>query len=476
MNLMKMKNKPKEIFAIDMFIGKKQLQGIYLFLLLSFTVAFSACDKISDNSPDNISPAAASIGLELIADNLVSPLSVVEAPDDSNRLFIVDQTGKIWIVGADGNKIAEPFLDITSKLIALSPQYDERGLLSLAFHPDYKTNGKFYIFYTAPPNPGGPEPGANWDHINRVAEFKVLSGNPDKADMGSERIVLDSDQPQGNHNGGTIAFCADGYLYVSIGDGGGGDDVGPGHVPDWYTVNEGGNGQDIEANLLGNILRIDVNCATGYLIPKSNPFVGKKGKDEIFAFGFRNPYRFSFDMGGQHQLFAGDAGQELYEEISIVTKGGNYGWNVKEGTHCFNTDDPTTNRPDCPDEDPDGRKLIDPIIEVNNVKNPAGGIAVTIVGGNVYRGKTIPELDGRYIFGTFSQSPEAPTAELFIAQSKSSGLWSYEEIILKDLPNDLGLFLKGFGQDLKGEIFITGSTLLGPSGNTGKVYKLAMVE
>ena len=473
---MEMKNKPKDIFAIDMFFRGNQFKQIHFCLLLFFTLALSACEKISDRSPDNISPAAASIGLELIADNLVSPLSVVEAPDASNRLFIVDQTGKIWIVGADGNKIAEPFLDITSKLIALSPQYDERGLLSMAFHPDYKTNGKFYIFYTAPPKPGGPEPGENWDHVNRVSEFKVLSGNPDKADIGLERIVLENDHPQGNHNGGTIAFCADGFLYVSIGDGGGADDVGPGHVEDWYTINEGGNGQDIEANLLGNILRIDINCATGYLIPKSNPFVGKKGKDEIYAFGFRNPYRFSFDMGGDHQLFAGDAGQELYEEISIVTKGGNYGWNVKEGTHCFNTDNTTTDRPDCPDVDPDGRKLIDPVIEVNNVKNPAGGIAVTIVGGNVYRGKAIPEFDGRYIFGTFSQSPEDPTGELFIAQSKSSGLWSYEEIVLKDLPNDLGLFLKGFGQDLKGEIFITGSTQLGPSGNTGKVYKLAMVE
>ncbi|NEU08339.1 PQQ-dependent sugar dehydrogenase [Flavihumibacter sp. R14] len=461
--------------VIEKVTGRKAVWRIPLSCLIATALILTGCDKISENTPDNISPSAASVGLELIADGLVSPLSVVEAPDDSHRLFIVDQVGKIWIVKEDGAKLPEPFLDISSKLIGLLPGYDERGLLSIAFHPQYKSNGKFFVYYTAPPKPGGPEPGVNWDHVNRIAEFTV-SANPDKAEPGSERIVLDIDQPQGNHNGGTIAFCADGFLYISIGDGGGADDVGPGHVPDWYLVNEGGNGQELEANLQGNILRIDINCATGYLIPKDNPFVGKTGRDEIFAFGFRNPYRFSFDMGGSHQLFAGDAGQGLYEEVSIVKRGGNYGWNVKEGTHCFNAADNTTSLPNCPDVDPDGRKLIDPVIEVNNVANPAGGIATTIVGGNVYRGTAIPDFAGRYIFGIFSQGFTAPDGKIFVSESKSSGLWSWEEIVLKDLPNNLGLFLKGFGQDSKGEIYITGSTQLGPSGNTGKVYQLAMVE
>jgi glucose/arabinose dehydrogenase len=461
--------------VIDRVTGREVLRRIPLLNLIAALLILAGCEKISENPPDNISPAAASVGLKLIADNLVSPLSVVEAPDDSHRLFIVDQVGKIWIVKADGTKLPEPFLDVSSKMIALSPDYDERGLLSIAFHPQYKSNGKFFVYYTAPPKPGGPEPGANWDHVNRVAEFKV-SSNPDKADLGSERIVLDIDHPQGNHNGGTVAFCGDGFLYISIGDGGGADDVGPGHVPDWYTVNAGGNGQDLDANLQGNILRIDINCPTGYLIPKDNPFVGKLGRDEIFAFGFRNPYRFSFDMGGKHLLFAGDAGQGLYEEVSIVSKGNNYGWNVKEGTHCFNAANNTTELPNCPDVDPDGRKLIDPVIEVNNVANPEGGIATTIVGGNVYRGTEIPDFAGRYIFGIFSQGFTAPDGKIFVAESKSSGLWSYEEIVLKDLPNNLGLFLKGFGQDSTGEIYLAGSTQLGPSGNTGKIYKLAMVE
>lgn len=474
---MKTKKQTKKIFAIDMFIGRISNRGIYLLLGFSIAIVFTGCEKFAGSPPSTYPTSkAASVGIQLIADNFVSPLSVVESPDLSHRLFILDQVGKIWIIGADGKKLAEPFLDITSKLVALSPGYDERGLLSIAFHPRFKSNGQFYIYYTAPPRAGGPEPGVGWDHLNRVSEFKVLAGDHNKADMGSERIVLEIDHPQGNHNGGTISFCRDGFLYISVGDGGNADDVGPGHVEDWYQVNKGGNGQDLIANLQGNILRVDINCATGYLIPKDNPFVNKPGRDEIYAFGFRNPYRFSFDIGGTHQLYAGDAGQGLYEEVNIVTRGGNFGWNVKEGTHCFNTDNNTLERPNCPDVDPDGRKLIDPIIEVNNVANPKGGIATVIVGGNVYRGTTIPAFAGRYIFGIFSSGFTVPNGKIFIAQSKSSGLWSYEEIALKDHPDNLGLFLKGFGQDEKGEVYLTGSTVIGPSGNTGKVYKLAMVE
>ena len=137
-----------------------------------------------------------------------------------------------------------------------------------------------------------------------------------------------------NHNGGDLHFGPDGFLYIAIGDGGNSDDVGNGHVPDWYTVNAGGNGQDNYANLQGNILRIDVN-GSPYSVPPDNPFVGTAARPEIYAFGFRNPFRFSFDMGGTHQLLVGDVGQSLYEEIDLVTKGGNYGWNVKEGTALF---------------------------------------------------------------------------------------------------------------------------------------------
>ena len=221
-------------------------------------------------------------------------------------------------------------------MVPLNPGYDERGLLGFAFHPDYKTNGRFFIYYTLPPRPGGPTPVNNWNNLSRISEYRVSGGNPNMADMGSEKIILEMDDPQSNHNGGTIAFGPDNYLYIAIGDGGGANDVGPGHVEDWYPVNAGGNGQDIEANLFGNILRLDVNGGAPYAIPADNPFVGKPGRDEIWAYGFRNPFRFSFDMSGSRRLFAGDAGQLLYEEIDVVEKGQNYGWNVKEGTSCFN--------------------------------------------------------------------------------------------------------------------------------------------
>ncbi len=412
------------------------------------------------------------VTLELIADGLVSPLGAIESPDNTGRLFILDQAGRIWIVDKNGQKLPTPFIDVSGMMVTLNPNYDERGLLGFAFHPDYRQNGKFYLYYNRPARPGGPVPGANWNNLSRIAEFKV-SANPNLADMSSERVLFDLDDPQSNHNGGALAFGPDGYLYIAIGDGGAANDVANGHVTDWYLPNAGGNGQDIDSNFFGNILRIDVNGGSPYNVPADNPFVGKAGLDEIYAYGFRNPYRFSFDMGGNHWLYAGDAGQVLYEEVNVVTKGGNYGWNVKEGTHCFNAANNSVELPGCPDVDVFGMRLIDPVIEVNNSANPAGGKATTIIGGNVYRGHEIPEFRGRYLFGSFSQPGGTPNGELFIATPRTGGgLWQYAEVTLKDMPDDLGYYLKGFGQDMKGEVYLTVSSMAGPSGTTGKVFKL----
>lgn len=437
--------------------------------LLGVLFLWQGCKK-DDHKPPR------SVDIKLIADNLVSPLGVVPAPDNSQRLFVIDQIGKIWIIDASGNRLSMPFIDVGSKMTMLSPGYDERGLLGFAFHPNYKQNGKFYIYYTLPPRSGGPQPGASWNNLSRVSEFRVSPADPDKADMKTEKVILEMDDPQVNHNGGAMAFGPDDYLYIAIGDGGAADDVAPGHVEDWYKVNAGGNGQDNEANLFGNILRIDVNSGDPYGIPGDNPFVGKPGRDEIYAYGFRNPYRFSFDMGGAHWLYAGDAGQVLYEEIDVVRKGGNYGWNVKEGTHCFDAANNEVELPGCPVKDNTGNPLIDPVIELNNSSNPKGGKATTIIGGNVYRGHAIPGLHGKYIFGTFSQSQGKADGELFMSQPGGHGLWSYEEITLKNHPADIGYYLKGFGQDWEGEIYLTVSSMSGPSGNTGKVFKLVPGE
>ncbi|NJK85753.1 MAG: PQQ-dependent sugar dehydrogenase [Bacteroidales bacterium] len=229
-----------------------------------------------------------------------------------------------------------PFLDIRDKIIQLNSGYDERGLLGLAFHPEYAENGRFFVYYSAPLRDEAPD----WfNHTSVISEFAVSVDN-NVADENSERIVMQIDQPQGNHNGGTLAFGPDDNLYISLGDGGGGDDVAAGHVEDWYEFNAGGNGQDIELNLLGSILRIDVDGEEPYAVPSDNPFVEGEGLDEIYAYGFRNPYRFSFDMEGGNEMYVGDAGQELWEEVSIVESGKNYGWNVKEGTHCFSAENP----------------------------------------------------------------------------------------------------------------------------------------
>ncbi|HEY0677025.1 MAG TPA: PQQ-dependent sugar dehydrogenase [Chitinophagaceae bacterium] len=454
-------------------------------VIMGALVLINSCSKEIKNNVDESTIDGKSAGMttnlkpvdiELVAGNMTAPLGLEEAPDGTHRKFIFDQIGKIWIVDASGAMLPVPFLDMTSKIIPLSPTYDERGLIGFTFHPDYAKNGRFFVHYQAPRRAGGPQPGLNWNNLSRLSEFKVSQGNPNVADINSERVILEWDDPQGNHNGGTVAFGADGNLYISIGDGGAANDVAPGHVEDWYPVNAGGNGQDIESNLFGSILRLNVDGAWPYTIPADNPFVGKPGLDEIYAYGFRNPYRFSFDMSGSRRLFAGDAGQVLYEEISVVEKGKNYGWNVKEGTHCFSAANNKVELPSCPDFDVYGNKLIDPVIELNNWQNPAGGRATTIIGGNVYRGNSIPGFQGKYIFGTFSQTPTTANGELFISNPAGPGLWAYQEINLASHPGDVGYYLRGFGQDLSGEIYLAVSNLLGPTGNTGKIFKLVLAD
>lgn len=454
--------------------------GVCLPILLTLGLLMPGCRPNDLDDIFNPKPKEVKLDLKLVADGFNSPLGVVSAHDGSNRLFVIDQTGRAWVIGANGTKLSTPFLDLTSKLVTLNPGFDERGFLGLAFHPKYKSNGKFYVYYQLPPRPGAPPGGTAWNNLSRISEFRVSATDPNVANLASERILLEWDDPQGNHNGGTIAFGPeDDYLYISIGDGGAANDVAPGHVEDWYPANAGGNGQDIEANLLGNVLRIDVDRRTGgkeYGIPNDNPLVNKTGLDEIWAYGLRNPYRFSFDMGGNHQLILGDAGQVLYEEINLIRKGGNYGWNVKEGNHCFNAASNLTTLPTCPNVDVFGKELTGPVIELNNWQNPAGGKATTVIGGNVYRGKAIPSLEGRYIFGTFSQTPTTPNGELYMSTRPSFGSWPYEEISLKNSPNDVGYYIKGFGQDAAGEVYLAVSSISGPTGSTGKVFKLVQAK
>lgn len=449
----------------------------YIFVLAS-TILFIL--GVTAMRPDPTTAAASQTPVavvSLVADGLTHPVALAEPPDGSGRRFIVDQTGQIWIVTAEGALLSEPFLDIEHRLVDLSTGSYERGLLGLAFHPNYADNGRFFVFYSAPLRDEAPD---GWSHTNVIAEYAVSAADPNRATPGSEEILMAIDWPQGNHNAGTLAFGPDdGYLYISLGDGGGAGDDDAGHVDDWYATNDGGNGQDIEENLLGSILRIDVDTGdvAPYAIPPDNPFVGQTPYPEQWAYGFRNPYRFSFDMGGDHDMFAGDAGQALWEEVDLVTAGGNYGWNVKEGDNCFDASDPLTPPDDCPDaipagaDHPDaGAPLIDPIIEFANSRQP-GGLGTTVIGGHVYRGDQLPAWDGSYLFGVFSNSQGA--GDVFVATPDGQGNWPYERLAILNLPGGrLQDFLLSFGQDLDGELYLLTAAEGGPVGTTGKVWKI----
>ncbi len=407
---------------------------------------------------------ASRVGVQELASGLTAPLYLAEPPDGSGRLFVVDQIGVIRIIGATGELIEPPFLDIRRRVVPLQSGYDERGLLGFAFHPDYATNGRFFVYYSGFLRPGAPN---GWDHTSHVSEFRVSSSDPNRADPDSERVILSVDQPQANHNGGTLKFGPDGYLYISLGDGGGANDVGLGHPPQ-------GNGQD-RTTILGNILRIDVNGPQPYGVPADNPFVGREGVDEIYAYGFRNPYRFSFDRE-TGELYAADAGQNLFEEVSRVGRGGNYGWNIREATHCFDPTSPSNPPPTCANTGPRGEPLLGPVIEYPHASQ-TGPAGLAVVGGYLYRGDALPSLQGQYLFGDWSQRFNRPDGQLLAATPTSSGLWSIRQLSIVDTTNgELGHFVLGFGEDNAGEIYILASQATGPTGTSGKVFKVVSAE
>ena len=428
-------------------------------------LAIAGCGTPSNGndtqSTTNLPNSDPTIKLQLVADGFASPVALIQSPDGSGRLFVADQIGIVYALKANGVK--DVFLDLRPSLVDLTPNFDERGLLGLAFHPNYGTNGQFYVYYSAPLRSGGP---SGWNHTSHISEFKVSATNPDQADAASERILLQVDQPQFNHNAGQITFGPDGFLYIPLGDGGAGNDVGLGHPAI-------GNGQDT-STLLGSILRINVDGTAPYSIPADNPFVNGGGRPEIFAWGLRNPFRISFDMGGSQELFVGDAGQNQWEEISIVTKGGNFGWNLLEGAHGFNPSSPGTPVAGAPPiVDAAGRPLSGPIIEYKNTA--AGGNGSAAIGGFVYRGTTLPQFQGMYVFGDFSDEAAPASGRLFIAQrpAVAGTLWTFEELtVSNNTSGKINSLIRSFGQDAAGELYVLAADNAGPSGTTGKVFKM----
>ncbi|MFX0179443.1 MAG: PQQ-dependent sugar dehydrogenase [Candidatus Hodarchaeota archaeon] len=334
------------------------------------------------------------------------PVGIYDPGDNTNRLFVVEQDGKIKVFENDANTSDyQVFLDLSVDVTTGG----EQGLLGLAFHPDYDMNGYFYVYYI--------ESGTGDSVISR---FKVSSTDPNHANKSSKALILKIGQPYPNHNGGQIHFGPDGYLYIALGDGGGSGDP-SGHGQNRHTV-------------LGSILRIDINSTFPYEIPNDNPFFGNMHgwAEEIFAFGFRNPWRFSFDpITGL--LWAGDVGQSSREEIDIVAKGKNYGWNTKEGSHHFN---PGTNV----------TGLEDPIYEYNHT------LGISITGGHVYRGTTITELIGKYIYADFG------SGRIWALEYSGGVVVNNRELI------DTDLNIPSFGIDANNELYICAFD--------GNIYKL----
>jgi glucose/arabinose dehydrogenase len=350
--------------------------------------------------------APVSVHLSTVASGFASAIGVSSAPGDA-RLFLIQQTGQVVIVS--GGKRAGTFLDIASRMSCCG----ERGLLGLAFHPGYATNGRFFVRYTTPAGDV------------RVSEFHV-SADPSKADPKSEKVIITIPHPSfGNHNGGRIEFGPDGYLYIGTGDGGSGGDP-------------NNHGQALDT-LLGKMLRIDIDATSGslaYAIPPTNPFAGQAAKRaEIFAYGLRNPYTFSFDRANG-DLWIGDVGQDKWEEIdrAIALEGGgngiDYGWSVMEGNHCYK---PST---DCIKEG-----LTMPLAEYSHGDSDSIGCAV--ISGYVYRGAAHPELAGRYFFGDYC------TGRIWDVDSAGPAQQTPQELL------GSGLQITGWGQDAGGELYMT---------------------
>ncbi|MAG98584.1 MAG: hypothetical protein CMM08_18085 [Rhodospirillaceae bacterium] len=436
------------------------------------------------------------IALELVAEGFAAPLLLIALPDGSGRRFAGDQVGVVYVLDANGSKRETPFLDIRQRMVGLLKAFDERGLLALAFHPDFARNGLFYVNYSAKRRPESPFTGKT-AYTWRTSEFKV-SADPNRADPASERVLLELDWVNRKHNGGGLAFGPDGYLYVGVGDGGGAHGVPDVYIPpkrdkddkfrhaeeideDPFKIPARFHKYDRYAQdtnrLKGKILRLDVDRGhPGYAIPPTNLFSGKsEGREEIFAWGFRNPFRISFDRSGNGDMFVSGVAESFWETVYLVDRQGNYGWAIREGRHCYlraRAFDPPKS---CPKVGALGEPIRDPIIEYANwsVMRPwskvkAEPMGTANVGGFIYRGSALPALHGKFVFGDFSSRIEKPSGQLFVSTPPAAwkSLWSIEKLL------QLNVRLHSLGEDAEGELYLMTTAQGIPVGNTGKVWKL----
>lgn len=401
---------------------RNRFGGSVCVLAFYFATFCAPLSLFAQNAP------ALSINLTPIVEKLTAPLDLAFPPDGTDRIFILEQTGQIW-VRENGKTVPTPFLNIRKKIDGINPFYSEKGLLGFAFHPKFKENRTFFVYYSAETQ------APNQNHHSVIASYRVSEKNPNVADETSERILLTIEQPEANHNGGCIVFGPDGKLYIGSGDGGGAGDK-HGKI---------GNGQDL-STLLGKILRIDVNNPEEYKVPPDNPFINKAGaRPEIYAYGLRNPWKISFDRKNG-RLFCGDVGQNEFEEIDIIEKGKNYGWRIMEGLHCFN-----------PPEGCNKTGLTPPIHEYPH------DVGKCVIGGFVYRGTAAPSLTGKYIFADW-------TGKLFYL-AETNGVWRRGALQVKT-PANFSPDINAFGEDANGEIYVLTQQNTGPAGKSGIIYKI----
>lgn len=351
-------------------------------------------------TPTPTPPPLRGLAADVVVGGLVRPVYAGHAGDGSGRLFVIEKEGRIRIV-ADGQLAPDPFLDITG---IVSSRANERGLLGLAFHPDYASNGRFFVNYT------------QLRGATVVAEYRV-SSDPDRADPESGQVLLTQEQPFANHNGGMLAFGPAGMLYVALGDGGAAGDP-------------QNHGQRLDT-WLGTLLRLDVGEPGVYRVPSDNPFVGvAEARAEIWAYGLRNPWRFSFDRA-TGDLYIADVGQNLYEEIDFApassSGGENYGWKLMEGFSCFVEGSPQCN----------SLRFTEPIA----VYGRDAGCSVT--GGYVYRGAAHPALVGAYVFGDYC------SGNVWTLRRDAAGAWQMT------LQGEIDARITSFGEDEAGELYIT---------------------
>ncbi|XP_017267727.1 HHIP-like protein 2 isoform X1 [Kryptolebias marmoratus] len=385
-----------------------------------------------------------------VANNLRNPVLMLHSGDDTHRMFIAEQVGFVWVYLRDGSRLEQPFLDMSGEVLTTPWLGDERGFLGMAFHPKYRHNGRFFIYYSIQVN-------SKVEKI-RICEMKVSSYDMNMADPFSERVILEIEEPAANHNGGQLLFGEDGYLYIFTGDGGkAGDPFG-----------KYGNAQNKSA-LLGKVLRIDVDgtdySGKQYRIPPDNPFLGDQdARPEVFAYGVRNMWRCSVDRGdpvsrhGEGRIFCGDVGQNRYEEIDIIVSGGNYGWRAKEGFECY-----------------DIKLCYNSSLNDNlPIFAYSHHVGKSVTGGYVYRGCESPNLNGLYIFGDFMSG-----RLMALEEDKITGSWKERSICMGDtttcsfpgLINHHHKFIISFAEDEAGELYFLATSYPSNTSPSGTVFK-----